>query len=205
MYCKYCGTPVDNQTTFCSNCGRRIARSNTDYVNVQSNGDNDHDLVTTGHTSKQRCSTAERRPNVGNGAFEAQKQSGSNGRNRPARKILHIIYIVILICAALYSLNPDNNLLNIHDMRKAYACSKEVITDCILTPTYKFPKFDADFVNQRPKKEVHDGVEYRVFTVSAYVDIANIFGTLVRSDYIVDIGFPTDQDIDGIYYEIVYF
>ena len=80
------------------------------------------------------------------------------------------------------------------------ATAQEVIQDELLSPNSAvFPKFEPEFVTQRTKTVVYEGVEYNVYTVTAYVDSDNAFGTSIRSSFVVEIGFPTERD-DGVYY-----
>ena len=120
------------------------------------------------------------------------------------RIVRRAIYIIIMILGLLYTLDPYNNIIGIREMRKAYALSQEVILDELMTPRSAiFPKFKPEFVTQRTKIVSHEGIEYRVHTVSAYVDADNLFGVSVRQKYVVEIGFPEDSSVDGYYYRLI--
>lgn len=121
-------------------------------------------------------------------------------------RLVKVVLAVIAVFAFLRSINPDNNILNIDSMREAYALSQEVIKEEILTPqSAEFPAFEPEFVTQRYEVITYEGIEFQVYTVTAYVECENAFGTMIRADYVVEIGFPSDSSIDSIYYNIVEF
>ncbi|MGM9652285.1 MAG: zinc-ribbon domain-containing protein [Eubacteriales bacterium] len=119
--------------------------------------------------------------------------------------LLTLILGVLILWGVVYQLNPDNNILGIEDMRKSYEIAQQVILEELSTPsTAEFPKFDPEFVTQRAERIEYEGYEFRVRTVTAYVDYQNLFGASVRGRYQVLIGLPTSSTADVYYYEIVY-
>lgn len=119
-----------------------------------------------------------------------------------------ILLVIILAIAFIRSLNSDNDILGIDNMREAYKLAQEVVLNADLlynTANVTFPEFEADYVTQRPEPLTYDGEEYQVYTVSSYVDHENLFGATLRSDYVIKIGLPTSGDSDLYYYEVVSF
>lgn len=134
------------------------------------------------------------------------KSVKSKSKKSLFRRVLKALLVVVAVCAFLRSINPDNNILNIDTMREAYSYSQDVIRGEILTPqTAEFPKFEPEFVTQHYETITYEGIEYQVYTVTAYVDYENAFGTMIRLDYVVEIGFPSDSSVDSIFYNIVEF
>lgn len=124
--------------------------------------------------------------------------------SRAVSEIFFTIVGLLIIAGVIYAANPDNKIVGIKDMRESYSCAKEVILDCIETPsTAKFPRFEPEFVTQNYETVIADGEEYRVRTVSAYVDADNWFGTRVRAYFVVKIGLPKNSSSDYYYYEII--
>ncbi len=73
-----------------------------------------------------------------------------------------ILIAVILVMAFIRSLNPDNNILGIDNMREAYKLAQEVILDADLlynTANVTFPEFEAGYVTQRSEPLTYDGEE----------------------------------------------
>ena len=137
------------------------------------------------------------------GKYARREEKKKQSHNIP-RIVWRVVWVVFLICCASYTLNPDNNILGIHGMRKAYASAQEVVQSELISPNSAvFPTFEPEFVTQKTKKVTYEGVEYKVYTVTAYVDSHNAFGTLVRNSFEVEIGFSTGGDDDAYYYNIV--
>lgn len=206
MYCKYCGKQIQDQSRFCCFCGKALTRR-AQRTAIQETDMPEREWEITGN---------EVTPDYSGASVQAERHGSQYGkfeRNspRPEQKKLHgivkqvfsLLWGLLLLCAVLYSLNPDNNILHIGDMRKAYKYAKEVLEEEVLVTDHEFPKFESRFVNQRSKNVVYEGDDYRVYTVSAYVYEENVFGTRMKTRYVVEIGFPTDKDVDGIYYNVV--
>lgn len=197
MFCKYCGYQISDAAVYCSHCGKKLTGS---VGNRERNTQVEHSEETTpevGSVVTEPTHKAEEKAYRG-------KYSSKKTQKKTSRIILRCIYVAFLICVTLYVSNPDNNLLNIRDMRKAYTYSQEVVKEEFTTPNCEFPKFDADFVNQRSKLVEFEGDEYRVYTVTAYVYAETVFGTQLRWQYSVDIGFATESGNDDIYYNLLY-
>lgn len=200
MYCKYCGKEISESASFCRFCGKE--RHNTSRSATGNNTANygskraveERIAVPSPSANSDRCRGGRYARNE-----EPEKKSPSK-----ARIMWRVIWIAFLICCASYSLNPDNNILGINGMRKAYATVQEVIKNELLAPSSAvFPKFEPEFVTQRTKTVIHDGIEFDVYTVSAYVDSNNAFGTSVRSKFVAEIGFPKEGNSDVYYYNIL--
>ena len=208
MYCKHCGSTIADNSVFCCRCGERIVR-NDGSKETHTNAFNYHPNRTGGTPSRKTYRATEKRQNERTtstkGRYEkAEECQNAKMKTNYGRIIRRCIYIAILLLGACYSLNPDNNILNINSMRKAYSYAQEVIQDELLSPSSAvFPKFEPEFVTQRTKTIVHEGIEFRVHTVTAYVDSDNAFGAHVRCNFVVEIGFPTDGDSDMVYYNII--
>jgi len=87
-----------------------------------------------------------------------------------------------------------------------YEESKSVIMEQLLSPTSAiFPDFESTFVVDNGKEIVYEEIVYHTYTVNAYVDSHNAFGTMIRQKYQVIIGLPSNsEDAGTVYYEIVY-
>ena len=87
-----------------------------------------------------------------------------------------------------------------------YEESQSGILDNLLSPTSaEFPDFKNSFVSDNMEDIVYDGITYHTYTVTAYVDSHNAFGTMVRQKYQVMIGIPVSADFSGsIYFKIIY-
>ena len=119
--------------------------------------------------------------------------------------VLYVIGAIILIKLGNWALNPDNDLMGIGNMREAYSLAQQVILDEIRTPaSAQFPDFEREFVTQTSEPLMYEGENFNVYTVTAYVDAENAFGTLVRHKYQVKIGLPESRDFDNFYHELVY-
>lgn len=208
MYCKYCGSPISDNSVFCCRCGKRIVRNDgskekrTDTSNAHPNRAGGEPRRTPYRATEQR---QKEHTSPAKGRYEkAEESQNTKKATGYGRIIRRCIYIAVLLLGACYSLNPDNNILNINSMRKAYSYAQEVIQDELLSPSSAvFPEFEPEFVTQRTKTIVHEGIEFRVHTVTAYVDSDNAFGANVRSNFVVEIGFPTDGYSDMVYYNII--
>lgn len=207
MYCKYCGNRIAAESVFCPFCGKKLVKGfNSDAsVNKKSK------TVDTNYTERavrKSFSNAEIENLESKEAVTSANTVGDIssiwGSIMNILKVLwKVICAIIIILGLLYQMDPYHNIINIKNMRKAYSCAQEVISDNILVKEYEFPQFDPEFVTQRTNTIVHEGNEYRVHTVSSYVYAENVFGVMMRTDYIIEIGFPTDSDVDGYYYEII--
>ena len=204
MYCKYCGSQIQDQSRFCSCCGKELTRKNRKNV-IQDMDMSESDKGENGvmpnnagvRTQAESCGSQY-------GKYErGTPQTGQEKSRRVFKKVLYLLYGLFLLCALFYFSNPDNNILHIRDMRKAYKYATEVLEEEVLVTDHEFPKFESCFVNQKSKNVVFEGHDYRVYTVSAYVYDENVFGTRMKTRYVVEIGFPTDKNVDGIYYNIV--
>lgn len=198
MFCKYCGYQISDSAVYCSHCGKKLASSVGDRER--------YSWVENGEETTLEGSSVVAEPThrTEEKTYRGKYSSSEKTRKKTSRIILRCIYAAFLICVTLYVSNPDNNLLNIRDMRKAYTYSQEVVKEEFTTPNCEFPKFDADFVNQRSKLVEFEGDEYRVYTVTAYVYVETVFGTQLRWQYSVDIGFATESGNDDIYYNLLY-
>jgi len=126
-------------------------------------------------------------------------------KKSPFRKLIYAVLAVIIILAFVKSLDPYRNILNVDTLREAYACSQEVICDDVLLDPSSavFPKFEPDFVTQVSVPLTYEGMEFNLYTVTAYVDTNNAFGSTFRMDYTVEIAFPTDGDTENYIYNII--
>ncbi len=204
MYCKYCGSQIQDQSRFCHYCGRELKRlkQGTDIQapNLLENELDEVEVPINAH--KERA--PKRNYGSYSGRYERNTQQEAQQKPRiTGKKILYFLYGLFLLGALFYSSNPDNNILNIEDMRKAYKYATEVLEEEVLNTDHEFPKFEPKFVDQQSRKIVYKGDDYRVYTVSAYVYKENLFGTRMKTRYVVEIGFPTNENVDGIYYNIV--
>jgi len=200
MYCKYCGKEISDNATFCRYCGKEMqttSRRTADRNTV--------DYGTESMRTEYKTIDSENRYSSRNGGDKYACQEETKKQSPKVSQIVwQIVWSVFLLCGMLYATNPDNNILGIHGMRKAYATAQEVVEAELLSPrSAVFPRFEPEFVTQGTKKVTYEGVEYEVYTVSAYVDAHNAFGTLVRYRFVVEVGFPTGVDHDGYYYNIV--
>lgn len=198
MFCKYCGYQISDSAVYCSHCGKKLASS---VGNRERDIKVEHSEETVPAVGSVVAESTRKAEEI---AYRGKYFSSEKTRKKAIRIILRCIYAAFLICICLYVSNPDNNLLNIHDMRKAYTYSQEVVKEEFTTPNCEFPRFDADFVNQRSKLIEFEGDEYRVYTVTAYVYAETVFGTQLRWQYSVDIGFATENGNDDIYYNLIY-
>lgn len=200
MYCKYCGKEVSDRASFCRHCGKELQPASR---RAAERGSVDYESSSS-EKEKSAChSQSSFSSRSGSGKYTRPKEKETPFR-KVSRFIWRIVWIVLLICCASYTLNPDNNILGIHGMRKAYAAAQEVIQAELLSPSSAvFPEFEPEFVTQRTKIVTYEGKEYRVYTVAAYVDSHNAFGTLIRNEFVVEIGFPTEGDDDMYYYNIL--
>lgn len=138
-------------------------------------------------------------------ASESAESAGPEKKKPLIVKLLYAIGAIILVLAFIKSLDPYGNILGVDTLREVYSCSQEVICDEVLLDPAgaEFPKFDPDYVTRSSEKLTYEGVEYYVYTVSAYVDSNNAFGARFRQKYTVEIGLPVDTSIDGYYYNII--
>jgi len=208
MYCKYCGCEIPAGSAFCNYCGKNLGKSKNEKETPRK----EKSTLGSYEGAYSEQKTFEKPP-FKRDTYDAARQANNTGDLNSllsnVKKVLGVLWrgakIILVIVVILYSLDPYRNIINIKDMRKAYHYSKEVISEEILAKEYEFPKFEPDFATQRTKTIEHEGVEFDVHTVTAYVYIENAFGTMVRNDYEVEIGFPKDKDVDGYYYRIIYF
>ena len=90
--------------------------------------------------------------------------------------------------------------------KEIYEWAVEAVSKQLLSPTSaEYPEFQMSFVTDMEEEtEYEDGI-YHLYSVEAYVDSNNAFGTQVRQYYEVIIGMPIDTENDsGVYYEIIY-
>lgn len=134
----------------------------------------------------------------------AQTNQNSRHKFSVIKIVLYIFIGIILVMAFLRSLNPDNNIIGIDNMRKAYSIATEIVTEQFLEGTeIDFPKFDKNFVKSRSEELTYEGEDYYVYTVSSYFKFENIFGTDTRDEYVIKVGLPTNKKNDNYYYEII--
>lgn len=200
MYCKYCGKEISDSAAFCRYCGKEMQTSSRRAADR-----NTVDYGAERIRAERKTTDSENHHSSRSGGGKYARQ-GEKKKQAPkiSRIVWRIVWSVFLLCCALYTLNPDNNILGIHGMRKAYATAQEVVEAELPSPSSAvFPKFEPEFVTQRTKDVVYEGTEYTVYTVTAYVDSDNVFGALVRNKFVVEIGFPTEGDDGTYYYRIV--
>ena len=171
---------------YCKSCGKEINSSSTFCSNCGSPINNEAEITNTTNPMSDDSPIPKKKTSL-------------------FRKLIYVAIAIILVMAFIKSLDPYGNILNIDTMREAYSYSQEAICkDVLIDPTSsEFPKFEPDFVTQISEKHTYDGIEYDVYTVTAYVDSNNAFGAKFRMNYTVEIGFPVDSSIDSIYYNIV--
>lgn len=207
MFCKYCGSEIDDDSLVCCHCGKHLYQT------------------PTSHKTDKAYNAADRYPResarqYGNqNAHRSQDGKYSEHRPRylseepPKRNVGRVIFKVfssllsigLLLWAISYFGLYENRPLGYYDMKEAYNASKEIITEDLMSPrSADFPRFSTDFVLQRYEEVMHEGEEYHVYPVRAYVDAENMFGTVSRSYYIVEVGLPQNPDIDGYIYNVVY-
>ena len=88
---------------------------------------------------------------------------------------------VFILDAIVEKKNPQSNELDYK--YSAYAYSKELVRDKLKSPSSAdFPIYDPSFVTKKGN----------TYTVIAYVDAKNSFGTKVRTNYVADITFTND-------------
>ena len=117
----------------------------------------------------------------------------------------YAILAIAIIFGIGHALDPYSNIMYIDEMRESYKCAQEVILDNLTTTVVEFPPFEPDFVTQRGEKVEFEGEEYIVRTVSAYVEAENIFGTMTKHNFVVEIGLPVDPTVDNYIYTIIEF
>lgn len=126
---------------------------------------------------------------------------------RPKISLWKIIRYAILAIAIVFgigrALDPYSNILHIDEMRESYKCAQEVILDNLSTTVAEFPPFEPDFVTQRAETVEYEGEEYMVRTVTAYVEAENIFGTMMKCNFVIEIGLPVDPSVDNYIYTII--
>ena len=135
----------------------------------------------------------------------AQTSDSGQTQNKKPGVVKIIIYIVVGIIAVMAffrSINPDNNILGIENMREAYGYAKEVVQDSFISKV-KFPKFKSEFITDKRESITYEGQEYRLYTVKSYFDMKNMFNVEIRDEYIITIGLPVNNDVDTYYYEVV--
>ena len=115
----------------------------------------------------------------------------------------YAILAIAIIIGIGRALDPYSNILYIDEMRESYKCAQEVILDNLSTTVAEFPPFEPDFVTQRAEKIEYEGEEYMVRTVTAYVEAENIFGAMMKCNYVVEIGLPVDRTVDNYIYTII--
>jgi len=174
MICQKCGNEIPGEAIFCPKCGEKA--NNT----LNNSANNDLNLNKN----------------------EAAEEKSIGKTLRLVGSIIVAVIIIFLLIKE-YS-DPYRNILNIDNMRDAYALAQEVIIENISTPSSaKFPDFTPDYVTQGTEHIEYDGQEFYVHTVSAYVDYQNLFGTEVRSNFVIKVGRPIGESSDNYYYEIV--
>ena len=207
MYCKYCGSEIDDDSLVCCHCGKHL------YQTPPS------------HKTDKAYNTADRYPRESARQYgnrnTHRSQDGKNSEHRPRylseeppkRNVGRVIFKVfssllsigLILWAISYFGLYENRPLGYYDMKEAYNASKEIIAEDLMSPqSADFPRFSTDFVLQRYEEVMHEGEEYHVYPVRAYVDAENMFGTVSRSYYIVEVGLPQNPDIDGYIYNVVY-
>lgn len=205
MYCKYCGSEIPPGSVFCNYCGKNLGK----YKNKKETAwqEKSTSYSYKEHPEQETFEKATYKGDTDDVVGQVNITGDLNFLWNNIKKVLRILWqgikIILVIVAILYTMDPYRNIINIKDMRKAYSCAQEVISDDLLVKEYEFPRFEPEFVTQRTKTIEYEGVEYRVHTVSSYVYAENMFGVMMRTDYVVEIGFPTDSDVSGYYYEII--
>lgn len=135
---------------------------------------------------------------------ESQVSKKPRSKFSVIKSIIYAFIGVIVIIAFINNLNPDNNIVGIDSMREAYTVATEVVTEQFSSETeLEFPKFDKNFIMGHYEELTYEGEEYRVYTISSYVDFKNIFGTDSRNEYVIKVGLPTNKDNENYYYEII--
>lgn len=155
-----------------------------------------------------KCGTPIEQPTVEPEVLTEQTETQAKAI-RPKISLWKVIRYAILAIAIIFGigrmLDPYSNILGIEDMRESYECAQEVILDNLNTTVVKFPPFEPDFVTQRGETVEFEGEEYTVRTVTAYVEAENIFGTMTKHNFVVEIGLPVDPTIDNYIYTIIEF
>ena len=129
-------------------------------------------------------------------------------KKHPIRRYLFSIIFAVILSAVFnhYFSDPYSNILGITSMREAYDYAQEVILDELLAPsTAVFPDFNPEFIKRHSKNLTYEGIDFYMYTVTAYVDAANAFGTPIRSAFSVDIGLPVKRSDYQYYHELLYF
>lgn len=193
MFCHHYGKEIEDHARLCQHCGTPINEATSYLPKVSHDG-----CQPSGNKETQESS-------VPNKVVE-----GNVKKRHPIRTVLYVILALILIPAGFLQIknmmDPYSNILGIEDMRKAYSYAKAVITEELTTPkSAEFPDFSPDYVSQRSEELEHEGLIFNVYTVSAYVDADNAFGTPIRGNFTVKIGLPEDKDSTQYYYEITAF
>ncbi len=153
------------------------------------------------------------------GAIFCENCGTQAGENAPRKKppvkastriwqILGILFVVIFLWST-FGKSCDSlsfGIGSVSDAEICYEFAKEAYCEEILfaPETARFPAFDKDFVSTAYTVEKFEGRLYNVRTVTAYVDYPNSFGTMIRSEFQIQIGLPTDGEYDLYMYEIIY-
>ena len=121
-------------------------------------------------------------------------------------KLLISLLLCTLVSMFLFSCNRPIERSEYSDRELIYEESQSVIMDNLLSPTSAvFPDFESSFVSDNEEEIVYEEITYHTYTVTAYVDSHNAFGTMVRQKYQTIIGIPVNaENSDSIYYEIIY-
>lgn len=207
MYCKYCGSEIDDDSLVCCYCGKHL------YKNQPRNAS--ERIVNPRNRAQREEDRQNRTPIVhdnrgrNNPEHEPRYLSEDQKIKKPweiiARILMSLLSTGLLLWGINYSGILDDRGLDYDDRREAYNISKEIIAEDLMSPkSADFPRFSTDFVMQRYEEVMHEGEEYHVYPVRAYVDAQNMFGTVSRSYYIVEVGLPQNSDIEGYIYNVVY-
>lgn len=196
MYCKYCGSEIDDDSLVCCYCGKHL------YKNQPRNAS--ERIVNPRNRAQREEDRQNRTPIVhdnrgrNNPEHEPRYLSEDQKIKKPweiiARILMSLLSTGLLLWGINYSGILDDRGLDYDDRREAYNISKEIIAEDLMSPkSADFPRFSTDFVMQRYEEVMHEGEEYHVYPVRAYVDAQNMFGTVSRSYYIVEVGLPQNS------------
>ena len=121
-------------------------------------------------------------------------------------KLLISFLLCTLVTMFLFSCNRPIERSAYSKRELIYEESQSVIEKFLLSPmSAVFPEFKSSFVSDNEEEMVFEEITYHTYTVTAYVDSQNAFGTMVRQKYQVIIGISVNAEISGsIYYEIIY-
>ena len=113
----------------------------------------------------------------------------NNSQYQPTMSLKECIIgiVILLLCiiglkAIIFGSAKSSSSQNDYKY-SAYAYSKELVRDKLKSPSSAdFPIYDPSFVTKKGN----------TYTVIAYVDAKNSFGTKVRTNYVADITFTND-------------